>query len=74
MPLFADSKAVLISDLDLEKFDDNGIEIILNSLKDVPDECTVIISMTGNTEQLKKAKNKKLITTLTFNLSVSKVL
>lgn len=65
MPLFADSKAVLISDLDLEKFDDNGIEIILNSLKDVPDECTVIISMTGNTEQLKKAKNKKLITALT---------
>ena len=59
MPLFADSKAVLISDLDLEKFDDNGIETILNSLKDVPDECTVIISMTGNTEQLKKAKNKK---------------
>ena len=65
IPLFADSKAVLISDLDLEKFDDNGIEIILNSLKDVPDECTVIISMTGNTEQLKKAKNKKLITALT---------
>lgn len=59
MPLFADSKAVLISDLDLEKFDDDGIETILNSLKDVPDECTVIISITGNTEQLKKAKNKK---------------
>ena len=39
MPLFADSKAVLISDLDLEKFDDSGIETILNSLKDVPDEC-----------------------------------
>lgn len=64
MPLFADSKAVLISDLDMEKFDENGIETILNAFKDVPDECTVIISMTGNTEQLKKAKNKKLITAL----------
>lgn len=64
MPLFADSKAVLISDLDMEKFDESGIETILSTFKDVPDECTVIISMTGNPEQLKKAKNKKLITAL----------
>lgn len=64
MPLFADSKAVLISDLDMEKFDESGIEAILSTFKDVPDECTVIISITGSPEQLKKAKNKKLITAL----------
>ena len=64
MPLFADSKAVLISDLDLDKFDDNDAEAIIGALGDVPPECTVVISITGVNEQLKKAKNKKLITAL----------
>ena len=64
MPLFADRKAILISDLDLERFDEGSTEAVLNAFKDIPDECTVIISITGNAEQLKKAKNKKLITAL----------
>ena len=64
MPLFSDKKVVLISDLDMEKFDENAIETILSSFKDIPDECTVIISITGSSEQVKKAKNKKLITAL----------
>lgn len=64
MPLFSDKKVVLISDLDMEKFDENATETILSSFKDIPDECTVIISITGSSEQVKKAKNKKLITAL----------
>ena len=48
MPLFSDKKVVLISDLDMEKFDENAIETILSSFKDIPDECTVIISITGS--------------------------
>lgn len=65
LPLFADSKAVLINDLDLDKFEDNDIEAIIAALGDVPDECTVVISITGANDQLKKAKNKKLINALT---------
>lgn len=65
LPLFADSKAVLINDLDLDKFEDKDAEAIIEALGDVPCECTVVISITGASEQLKKAKNKKLIASLT---------
>ncbi len=65
MPLFADRKAVLINDLDCDKLSDDDNERLLDILSDVPDECTVVISMTGlQPEGGRKNKNKALLTKL----------
>lgn len=65
MPLFAESKAVLIKDLDCDKFSDSDFERITDILQNVPPECTVIISMTGiSPESGKKSKNKALLAKL----------
>lgn len=65
MPLFADSKAVLINDLNCDELTDSDNERLIEILKDVPPECTVIISITGITiDGRKKSANKNLITVL----------
>ncbi len=65
MPLFAEHKAVLIKDMDCEKFSDDDIKAIAQTLSDVPSECTVIFSQTGiPLEALSKKKNKAFIDTL----------
>ena len=64
LPLFAEHKAVVINDLDLDKYTDSDIEMIKDTLENIPPECTVIIAITNGAELCKKAKNKKLITSL----------
>ncbi len=66
MPLFAMNKAVIINDLDMEKYSDTDCDRISDILSDVPDECTVIISMTGiSPGSGKKSAGKNLLAKLT---------
>ncbi len=65
MPLFAMSKAVVINDLDLDKFSEDDATRVEEILSDVPEECTVIISMTSIAPGSgKKSHGKNLLTRL----------
>jgi DNA polymerase-3 subunit delta len=60
LPVFAESKVVILNDFDAEKTDPDTLERVMALLSDVPDYCTVIISITGF-EPGKNAKTKKLL-------------
>ncbi|MCL1823361.1 MAG: DNA polymerase III subunit delta [Oscillospiraceae bacterium] len=62
LPVFADKKVVMINDLDAEKTDINALERVIELFSDIPDFCTVIISITGFEPNIKNAKTKKLLT------------
>lgn len=65
LPMFAESKAVVINDLDLDKYTDEESDRIEEILENIPPECTVIVYLTGVTPSGgKKNKNKAYITRL----------
>jgi DNA polymerase-3 subunit delta len=63
LPVFADKKVVLINDFDAEKIDPETLDRIIALFADIPEYCTVIISITGF-EPSKNTKTKKLIATV----------
>lgn len=71
MPLFAENKVILISDLDCDKMTDEEYDRLYGVLCDIPTGCTVIIAMTA--EGIiggKKSNNNKLCTSLSKEKSV----
>jgi len=66
LPMFAESKAVVINDLDLDKYSEEDSDKIAEILENIPPECTVIVYLTGITPSGgKKNRNKSYITKLT---------
>lgn len=65
LPMFAENKAVVINDLDLDKYSDEDSERIEEILGNIPPECTVIVYITNDSLMSgKKNKNKAYITKL----------
>ncbi|MBR4305584.1 MAG: DNA polymerase III subunit delta, partial [Ruminiclostridium sp.] len=65
LPMFSDTKAVVINDLDLDKYSDEDSDRIIEILQNIPEECTVIVYLTGITPSGgRKNKNKNFIATL----------
>ena len=65
LPMFAENKAVVINDLDLDKYSDEDCERIEEILANIPPECTVIVYITNDALMSgKKNKNKAYITKL----------
>ncbi|MCL2018459.1 MAG: DNA polymerase III subunit delta [Oscillospiraceae bacterium] len=67
LPVFADRKVLFLNDFDAEKTDADTLERFILLFSDIPDYCTLIISITGFEPSVKNAKTKKLLSAVEAN-------